>query len=91
MIIKYNSSVLVDAGWRSIYIIAEVDLNKSGKKGTVTKVIDVDGDGNSGYTSRTGAKRQKYNIDYIVKREIDTIKLISKCEVIESWKSNQSQ
>lgn len=84
MIIKYYTSVLVNAGWRSIYIIAEVELNKSGKKGMVTKIIDVDGDGNSGYTSRTGANRQKYNIDYIVRREIGSIKLISKCEFIES-------
>jgi hypothetical protein len=83
MIIKYKSAVLVPAGWRSIDITAKVELNKSGKKGTIIDVIDVDGDGSKGYTSRTGAKRQKYNIDYIVKRELASIKLISKCEVVE--------
>ncbi|MFA5166747.1 MAG: hypothetical protein WC449_05680 [Candidatus Paceibacterota bacterium] len=80
--ISYKSSVLVAAGWRSISITALAELNKYGKKGTVTEVLDVDGEGVVGYASRTGANRQKYNVGYIVRREIGATKIISKVEVI---------
>jgi len=80
--IKYNASVLVAAGWRSIEITAIAEPNKTGKKATIIEVINIDGNGVGGYASRTGANRQKYNTDYIAKREIGTVKIVSKVEVV---------
>ena len=74
----YNSSVKVQAGWRSIKITALLE-KVSEKRAKVVKVIDVDGDGDHGYTSRTGAKRQQYSINYVAQRELDSIKILSKC------------
>lgn len=80
--VSYKTSVLVPAGWRSITVTALLELSKSGKMGKVIDVLDVDGDGTSGYTSRTGANRQKYNLTYIATRELGQNKRISSCEVL---------
>ena len=80
--IKYNSSVLVNAGWRSIEITAKAELSKTGKKAQVVEVLDIDGEGVTGYASRTGAKRQTYHVGGIAMRELGATKIISKCEVL---------
>ncbi|AUS02244.1 hypothetical protein NVP2096O_09 [Vibrio phage 2.096.O._10N.286.48.B5] len=81
--IKYNASVLVDAGWRSICVDAIGTLSKSGKMVQVIEVSEIDGKLVGGYQSRTGANRQKYNSDYIAKREIGTNKRVSSLIAIE--------
>ena len=80
--IKYNASVLVNAGWRSIEITAKAELSKTGKKAQVVEVLDIDGEGVTGYASRTGAKRQTYHVGGIAMRELGATKIISKCEVL---------
>ena len=80
--LQYKSSVLVAAGWRSVVITARC-LKISEKRAEVIDVIDVDGHGCSGYASRTGANRQKFDVDYVAKNEEGKIKIISKCTVIE--------
>jgi len=74
--IKYNASVMVDAGWRSVEVTAIAD-KISEKRVSVTRVTDIDGLGNTGYGSRTGAKRQQYHIGGIAVREEGKIKNIS--------------
>ena len=80
--IQYTASVLVQAGWRSLEITAIAE-KISEKRCKVVQVIDVDGEGLTGYASRTGANRQKYNVGYIANREIGSVKIISKLTVIE--------
>ena len=67
---------MVDAGWRSVEVTAIAD-KISEKRVSVTRVTDIDGLGNSGYGSRTGAKRQQYHIGGIAAREEGKIKNIS--------------
>ena len=81
MQISYNSSVSVPAGWRSVTITAEVEPI-SEKRARVVKVIDIDGEGNSGYASRTGAKRQEYNVGYWADKQVGMVKILSKCESV---------
>ena len=56
MIIKYTSSVKTPAGWRSELITAKAEAI-SPKRLRVVEVIDIGGNGSTGYASRTGAKR----------------------------------
>lgn len=79
--IKYDTSVLVDAGWRSVTVTAQAE-KISEKRAKVISVIDVDGEGNTGYASRTGANRQKYNVGYVAKKETGKVKILSKCQTI---------
>jgi len=79
--IKYNASVMVQAGWRSVLITAKVD-KISEKRAKVVEVLDIDGEGNDGYASRTGAKRQTYHVGGIAMREVGNIKILSKCEIL---------
>ena len=76
MTITYNSSVLVDAGWRSVTIEALVEKT-SEKMAKVIDVISIDGEAPNGYTSRTGAKRQTYNAAGVARREIGKTKRLS--------------
>jgi len=80
MIIKYNTAVFTPAGWRSETVTARVEL-LSPKRGKVVDVIDVGGNGVSGYASRTGAKRQQYNVGGVAQRELGAIKILSKVEI----------
>ena len=82
MIIKYNTAVFTPAGWRSEQVTARVEL-LSPKRGKVIDVIDIGGNGSTGYASRTGAKRQQYSVGGVAKRELGAIKLLGKVEVIE--------
>lgn len=82
MIIKYSTAVFTPAGWRSETVTARVEL-LSPKRGKVVDVIDVGGNGSTGYGSRTGAKRQQYHVGGVAKREIGAVKLLGKVEVVE--------
>jgi hypothetical protein len=77
MIIKYKTSVYTPAGWRDEIVTAQAE-EISPKRVRVTKVDDIGGNGNTGYGSRTGAKRQAYHVGGIAAREVDKIKIISK-------------
>jgi|GEM_PF-2301376 len=79
--ITYNSSVLVNAGWRSVVISAIAELSKSGKMAKVLKVTAIDGEKPRGTFSRTGSKRQTYNSEGVAKREVGKNKRISACKV----------
>ena len=76
--ITYKSSVFTPAGWRSVVVTAKAEM-LSAKRATVVEVVDIDGEGNSGYASRTGAKRQQYNVGGTAMREVGAVKLLSKC------------
>jgi hypothetical protein len=76
--ITYNSSVFTAAGWRSVTVTALAE-RLSAKRAKVVEVVDIDGEGAVGYASRTGAKRQQYNVGGTAKREIGAVKLLSKC------------
>lgn len=82
MIIKYSTAVFTPAGWRSETVTARVEL-LSPKRGKVVDVIDVGGNGSTGYASRTGAKRQQYHVGGVAKREVGAVKLLGKVEVVE--------
>jgi hypothetical protein len=76
MIIKYTASVKTPAGWRSELITAEAE-QISDTRLRVTDVIDIGGNGATGYGSRTGAKRQQYNVGYFASEEVGKIKLLN--------------
>lgn len=78
MQIRYRTSVFTAAGWRDVVVTAEA-TPISAARAYVAQVIDVDGNGNTGYASRTGAKRQQYNVEGIAKREAGAIKILSRC------------
>ncbi len=79
--IKYNSAVFTPAGWRSEVITAQAEAI-SPKRLRVVSVLDVGGNGATGYGSRTGAKRQAYNVGGVALREVGAVKLTSKVEVV---------
>jgi len=83
MIIKYNTSVFTPAGWRSEEVTARVEPI-SAARARVVDVIDIGGNGNTGYASRTGAKRQQYSVGSVARREIGAVKLVSKAVVVEA-------
>lgn len=76
--ITYSSSVFTPAGWRGVVVTA-LAKPLSAKKAEVVEVVDIDGEGNSGYASRTGAKRQQYSVGGVAKREVGAVKVLSKC------------
>lgn len=82
MIIKYQASVMVPAGWRSVEIAAQVEKVSKGMA-VVVKVLTIDGDAPNGYQSRTGAKRQTFNASGIAQREVGKKKRLSACIVEE--------
>lgn len=83
MIIQYNTSVFTPAGWRSEEVTARVEPITAARA-RVVEVLDIGGNGNTGYASRTGAKRQQYNVGGVAKREIGLVKLVSKAVVLEA-------
>jgi hypothetical protein len=80
--VKYNTSVYTPAGWRPVEVTA-VANQISPKRCVVSQVLDINGDGNTGYASRTGAKRQIYHCRGVSLREEGKIKNISSLTVIE--------
>lgn len=83
MVIEYQTSVKVEAGWRDITVKAVAEKT-SEKMATVVKVLAIDGDEPTGYTSRTGSKRQRYNASEIAQREVGKNKRLAACVVKES-------
>jgi hypothetical protein len=82
MIIEYKTTVNTPAGFRSVYIRANAE-KISEKRVKVLNVLTIDNKVVGGYQSITGAKRQVFNSDYVVKNEIDNVKIISKLFNIE--------
>jgi hypothetical protein len=76
MLIKYTASVKTPAGWRSELITARAEPITD-KRLRVLEVIDIGGNGNTGYASRTGAKRQQYNVGYFAAQQIGAVKLLN--------------
>jgi hypothetical protein len=83
MIIKYTASVKTPAGWRSELITAKAE-QISDKRLRVTDVIDIGGNGSTGFASRTGAKRQQYDVGYFASLEVGAIKLLNFVKVEQS-------
>ena len=83
MIIKYNTSVFTPAGWRNEVVTARVEPI-SAARAKVVEVLDIGGNGTTGYGSRTGAKRQQYHVGGVAKRELGEVKLISRAVVVEA-------
>jgi hypothetical protein len=81
MIIKYNTSVFTPAGWRNEVVTARVEPITAARA-RVVEVMDIGGNGNSGYGSRTGAKRQAYHVGGVAAREIGAVKILSKATVV---------
>ncbi len=79
--ISYTTSVFTPAGWRNETVTATVEVI-SPKRGRVLCVQDIGGNGNSGYGSRTGAKRQAYHVGGIAMREQGKIKNLSACCIL---------
>jgi len=82
MIITYSSSVKTPAGWRSVTVTADAQ-EVSEKRVKVIKVTDIDGEGNSGFASRTGANRQKYNLGFFAEAEAGKLKNKSSVKIQE--------
>ena len=76
--ITYSSSVFTPAGWRNVTVTALAE-RLSAKRAKVVEVVDIDGEGAVGYASRTGAKRQQYNVGGTAKREVGAVKILAKC------------
>jgi hypothetical protein len=76
MLIKYTASVKTPAGWRSELITARAEPITD-KRLRVLEVIDIGGNGCTGYASRTGAKRQQYNVGYFASQQIGAVKLLN--------------
>jgi hypothetical protein len=83
MKIEYNTSVYTSAGWRPVTITAAAH-HRSPKMLIVDDVLLIDGEEPTGYTSRTGAKRQRYHAAGIRQREIGTVKRLSSVYVEKS-------
>lgn len=79
--ITYKTAVFTPAGWRDETVIAKAE-KISEKRARVVEVVDIGGNGITGYKSRTGAKRQTYNCGGVARREIGKVKILSKCNII---------
>jgi 5-bromo-4-chloroindolyl phosphate hydrolysis protein len=79
---NYTTSVFTPAGWRSVTITAILQ-QITAKTFEVIKVVEIDGIAPTGYTSRTGAKRQTYNAAGIAQREIGLKKRLSSLTLIK--------
>lgn len=82
MIIKYNTAVYTPAGWRAETVTARAE-KLSDKRARVLEVLDVGGNGNTGWASRTGARRQQYSVGGVARREVGQIKLTGRVEVVQ--------
>lgn len=76
--ISYTTSVFTPAGWRTEVVQAQAE-QISPKRCRIVSVLDIGGSGNSGYGSRTGAKRQSYHVGGVARREQGKVKNLSAC------------
>ena len=79
--VKYKSSVLTAAGWRSITIIAGANY-LSAKRVEITCVDSIDGLTPEKNMTRTGSKRQSYDGLYFAGNEAGKVKNISSLEFV---------
>jgi len=79
--VKYNSSVLTLAGWRSITIVAHANY-LSAKRVEIISVDSIDGLTPEKNMTRTGSKRQAYNGLYFAGNESGKVKNISSLELV---------
>lgn len=79
--VRYTISVNCQCGWRS-EVCTAVAEKISEKRAKIIDVIDVGGNGTSGYASRTGANRQKYSVSYFASNEIGKIKNLSSVSIL---------
>lgn len=79
--VKYNSSVLTAAGWRSVTIIAGANY-LSAKRVEITCVDSIDGLSPSKNMTRTGSKRQAYDGLYFAGNKAGKIKNVSSLELV---------
>lgn len=87
MKIEYNASVFTPAGWRGVSVTAEAERT-SLRMVEVVNVIAIDGDVPTGYTSRTGAKRQQYNAAGVAQREVGKRKRLSSVFVVDTQEND---
>lgn len=80
--VKYNIAVSCACGWRSEECTATAE-RISDKRIKIVDVIDIGGNGNTGYASRTGANRQKYCVGYFAENEIGKTKNLSSVRVLK--------
>ena len=80
--IEYEASVFTQAGWRGVTISALADIREDGD-GQITEVTAIDGEAPTGYTSRTGAKRQRYNAAWVAQHEVGKRKRLATCTIID--------
>lgn len=74
--VVYETAVCTPAGWRSETVTALAE-KISEKRVRVAQVLDIGGNGDSGYASRTGANRQRYSVGGVAAREVGKVKNIS--------------
>ena len=79
--VKYKSSVLTMAGWRSITIIAGANY-LSAKRVEIISVDSIDGLTPLKNMTRTGSKRQTYDGLYYSNNEAGKVKNISSLEFV---------
>ena len=83
--ITYNTAVFTPAGWRAEIVTAQAEL-LSPRRARVIAVPDIGGHGATGYGSRTGAKRQQYNVGGVATRETGAIKNVASLLSVEDSK-----
>ena len=81
--IEYSIGVKTICGWRKEYVTAIAE-KLSEKRCKITSVEDIGGNGNVGYASRTGAKRQTYNVGFFARSEVGKVKNISSVKILEN-------
>tara|TARA_R110000796_G_scaffold30674_1_gene81765 strand:+ start:357 stop:617 length:261 start_codon:yes stop_codon:yes gene_type:complete len=79
--VKYKSSVLTMAGWRSTTIVANANY-LSAKRVEIISVELIDGLTPSNKMSLTGSKRQTYDGLYYSNNEAGKVKNISSLELV---------
>ena len=79
--IKYNGTVLTQAGFRSVEMTAKAE-KISEKRAKVLEVLEIDGEEVKANMSRTGANRQKFYGIGAAAREQGKTKNLSTCEVV---------
>lgn len=82
--ITYEAGVFLPhlGGFRGVPVTAIAETI-SEKRCRVVEVLDVDGKGTRGYASRTGARRQSYNVGKVARGEVGKVKNISSLTVME--------
>ncbi len=82
MKVEYTASVHTEGKiWRPVRVTAMAVQISPGKI-KILSVSDLDGNGSTGYASRTGARRQSYSVSYFAQKEVNKIKFLSSVHVV---------